>query len=241
MTPDVLSTQLQAVFGQPGLHGLHELLRLVALQAQQLGRQHHHLVHADLPVAGRDPGLCPGLPRGVRGQRPGAAVGPALGLGPQTLVGEQGVRALVSGVAQARHRLQACEQLAQMRQRLAVGQVLGPVAAGGKGQDQVHRLETGVGRRPARTGPIVRDATMAPMRTSLMQMPYELLLGWRYTRAGRASRRNGFISFISGVSMLGIALGVAALIIVLSVMNGFQREVRDRMLGVVSQDRKSVV
>ncbi len=68
----------------------------------------------------------------------------------------------------------------------------------------------------------------------LMQIPYELLLGWRYTRAGRASRRNGFISFISGVSMLGIALGVAALIIVLSVMNGFQREVRDRMLGVVS-------
>ena len=67
-----------------------------------------------------------------------------------------------------------------------------------------------------------------------MQLPYELLIGWRYTRAGRASRRNGFISFISGVSMLGIALGVAALIIVLSVMNGFQKEVRDRMLGVVS-------
>ena len=66
------------------------------------------------------------------------------------------------------------------------------------------------------------------------QWPFELVLGWRYTRAGRASRRNGFISFISGVSMLGIALGVAALIIVLSVMNGFQREVRDRMLGVVS-------
>jgi len=67
-----------------------------------------------------------------------------------------------------------------------------------------------------------------------MQMPFELILGWRYTRAGRATRRNGFISFISGVSMLGIALGVAALIIVLSVMNGFQKEVRDRMLGVVS-------
>ncbi len=65
-------------------------------------------------------------------------------------------------------------------------------------------------------------------------MPYELILGWRYTRAGRSSRRNGFISFISGISMLGIALGVAALIIVLSVMNGFQKEVRDRMLGVVS-------
>ena len=67
-----------------------------------------------------------------------------------------------------------------------------------------------------------------------MPLPFELALGWRYTRAGRASRRNGFISFISGVSMLGIALGVAALIIVLSVMNGFQKEVRDRMLGVVS-------
>jgi lipoprotein-releasing system permease protein len=67
-----------------------------------------------------------------------------------------------------------------------------------------------------------------------MRIPYELALGWRYTRAGRATCRNGFISFISGVSMLGIALGVAALIIVLSVMNGFQKEVRDRMLGVVS-------
>ena len=65
-------------------------------------------------------------------------------------------------------------------------------------------------------------------------MPFEWMLGWRYTRAGRATRRNGFISFISGVSMLGIALGVAALIIVLSVMNGFQKEVRDRMLAVVS-------
>ena len=68
----------------------------------------------------------------------------------------------------------------------------------------------------------------------MKQIPFELLIGWRYTRAGRASRRNGFISFISGVSMLGIALGVAALIIVLSVMNGFQKEVRDRMLSVVS-------
>ena len=67
-----------------------------------------------------------------------------------------------------------------------------------------------------------------------MNWPYELQIGWRYTRAGRAGRRNGFISFISGVSMLGIALGVAALIIVLSVMNGFQKEVRDRMLSVVS-------
>lgn len=67
-----------------------------------------------------------------------------------------------------------------------------------------------------------------------MNWPYELQIGWRYTRSGRAGRRNGFISFISGVSMIGIALGVAALIIVLSVMNGFQKEVRDRMLSVVA-------
>jgi lipoprotein-releasing system permease protein len=77
---------------------------------------------------------------------------------------------------------------------------------------------------------LVTIGTMSFFQT----LPYELVLGWRYTRAGRASRRNGFISFISGVSMLGIALGVAALIIVLSVMNGFQKEVRDRMLGVIS-------
>ena len=67
-----------------------------------------------------------------------------------------------------------------------------------------------------------------------MNWPYELQIGWRYTRAGRVGRKNRFISFISGVSMLGIALGVAALIIVLSVMNGFQKEVRDRMLSVIS-------
>ena len=67
-----------------------------------------------------------------------------------------------------------------------------------------------------------------------MNTPYEWQIGWRYTRAGRSGRRNGFISFISGVSMLGIALGVAALIIVLSVMNGFQKEVRDRMLSVIA-------
>ncbi|MEX1168080.1 MAG: lipoprotein-releasing ABC transporter permease subunit [Hydrogenophaga sp.] len=67
-----------------------------------------------------------------------------------------------------------------------------------------------------------------------MSIPYEWRVGWRYTRAGRAARSNGFISFISGVSMLGIALGVAALIIVLSVMNGFQKEVRERMLSAVA-------
>jgi len=59
--------------------------------------------------------------------------------------------------------------------------------------------------------------------------PYELFIGLRYTRA---KKRNHFISFISMISMLGIALGVAALIIVLSVMNGFQKEIRARILGV---------
>ncbi|MDH4285582.1 MAG: lipoprotein-releasing ABC transporter permease subunit [Gallionellaceae bacterium] len=59
--------------------------------------------------------------------------------------------------------------------------------------------------------------------------PYELFIGLRYTRA---KRRNHFISFISLISMLGMALGVAALIVVLSVMNGFQKEIRARILGV---------
>ena len=68
-----------------------------------------------------------------------------------------------------------------------------------------------------------------------MQLPFEFQIGLRYTRAGRrAGRRNGFISFISALSVAGIALGVAALITVLSVMNGFQKEVRDRMLSVLS-------
>ncbi|HEX5684891.1 MAG TPA: lipoprotein-releasing ABC transporter permease subunit [Ideonella sp.] len=66
------------------------------------------------------------------------------------------------------------------------------------------------------------------------KLPYEWQIGWRYTRAGRAGRRNGFISFISFVSVIGIALGVMALIVVLSVMNGFQKEVRDRMLSAIA-------
>jgi len=65
-------------------------------------------------------------------------------------------------------------------------------------------------------------------------LPFEWLVGLRYTRAGKRSARNSFISFISLISMAGIALGVAALIIVLSVMNGFQKEVRDRMLSVLA-------
>jgi len=62
-------------------------------------------------------------------------------------------------------------------------------------------------------------------------LPFELFVGIRYTRA---KRRNHFISFISLTSMVGIGLGVAALIVVLSVMNGFQEELRSRILGVAS-------
>jgi lipoprotein-releasing system permease protein len=61
--------------------------------------------------------------------------------------------------------------------------------------------------------------------------PYELFVGLRYTRA---KRRNRFISVISLISVIGITIGVAALIVVLSVMNGFQKELRTRILGVAS-------
>ncbi len=64
-----------------------------------------------------------------------------------------------------------------------------------------------------------------------MRHPLELWIGLRDTRA---KRRNHFISFISLVSMLGIAIGVMALIVVLSVMNGFERELRTRILGMAS-------
>lgn len=64
-----------------------------------------------------------------------------------------------------------------------------------------------------------------------MFRPLELFIGLRYTRA---KRRNHFISFISLISMVGIMLGVMALITVLSVMNGFEKELRERILGMVS-------
>lgn len=71
----------------------------------------------------------------------------------------------------------------------------------------------------------------ALMDRLVQRMPYEWWIGWRYTRA---KRHNHFISFISLTSMVGIALGVMALIVVLSVMNGFQEELRNRILGVAS-------
>jgi lipoprotein-releasing system permease protein len=64
--------------------------------------------------------------------------------------------------------------------------------------------------------------------------PYELAVGLRYTRTRKGASRNTFISFIALTSMAGIALGVAALIVVLSVMNGFQDELRNRILSVAS-------
>ena len=68
-----------------------------------------------------------------------------------------------------------------------------------------------------------------------MNLPYELQIGWRQLRSGRFAgrRRNRFVAFIAAVSMAGITLGVAALIVVLSVINGFEREVRSRMLAAI--------
>ena len=64
--------------------------------------------------------------------------------------------------------------------------------------------------------------------------PYELAVGLRYTRARKGSGRNAFVSFIAFTSMSGIVVGVWALIVVLSVMNGFQLELRTRILSVAS-------
>ena len=72
----------------------------------------------------------------------------------------------------------------------------------------------------------------------MINLRYEYWVGLRYTRA---KRRNHFISFISLISMLGVGLGVAALIVVLSVMNGFQKELRTRILGVASHIQVSGV
>src|SRR5579864_7004237 len=62
-------------------------------------------------------------------------------------------------------------------------------------------------------------------------MMYELYVGVRYTRT---RRRDNFVSTISIISMAGIALSVAALIVVMSVVNGFQREFRDRILAAAA-------
>ena len=71
-----------------------------------------------------------------------------------------------------------------------------------------------------------------------MFKPLPLFLGLRYSRA---RRRNGFIAFISASSLIGIALGVMALILGLSAMNGFERELKDRVLSVVPQGELDAV
>ncbi len=70
-----------------------------------------------------------------------------------------------------------------------------------------------------------------PFPSLILPVSYELFIGLRYTRARRSSQ---FISFVSFISVLCIALGMTVLITVLSVMNGFQREIRTRILGVAS-------
>jgi len=68
-------------------------------------------------------------------------------------------------------------------------------------------------------------------RIARMRRPVSLFVGLRYLRASRGS---GFVSFVTVASVLGVALGVATLIVVLSVMNGFETELRDRLLGLTS-------
>lgn len=62
-------------------------------------------------------------------------------------------------------------------------------------------------------------------------MPYELLIGTRHLRS---THRRGFVSFVALISVMGLTLGVATLVVVLSVMNGFERELRTRILSVTS-------
>jgi len=76
----------------------------------------------------------------------------------------------------------------------------------------------------------VRDNWRPALPTRSLR-PFELFVGLRYTRA---KRRTHFISFISAISMVGIGLGIAALITVMSVMNGFEKEIRARILGAAA-------
>ncbi len=91
----------------------------------------------------------------------------------------------------------------------------------------------GTGRRRGNRAAITmrsRTCRLSAKRPAPLR-PFELFVGLRYTRA---KRRTHFISFISLISMLGIALGIAALITVMSVMNGFEKEIRARILGAAA-------
>src|ERR1700732_2584236 len=74
----------------------------------------------------------------------------------------------------------------------------------------------------------MNEAISKPVRTRPFA-PFEWLLSGRYLRA---RRKEGFISVIAGFSFLGITLGVATLIIVMAVMNGFRNELLDKILGL---------
>ncbi|MGH8276596.1 MAG: lipoprotein-releasing system transmembrane subunit LolC, partial [Steroidobacteraceae bacterium] len=65
----------------------------------------------------------------------------------------------------------------------------------------------------------------------MTRAPYEWLIGTRYLRS---AHRRGFVSFVAFMSVCGLTLGVATLIVVLSVMNGFERELRSRILAVTA-------
>src|SRR5262249_56381597 len=76
------------------------------------------------------------------------------------------------------------------------------------------------------------------MNRRLGRAPYEWLIGTRYLRS---THRRGFVSFVALMSVVGLMLGVATLITVLSVMNGFERELRSRILSVTSHATLSAI
>ena len=90
------------------------------------------------------------------------------------------------------------------------------------------RLESLLSVRPL-TGPRHMDVFLSPNLSDMFR-PLFVFIGTRYTRA---KRRNHFVSFISLTSMLGLTLGVMVMILVLSVMNGFDHEMRTRVLGMI--------
>ncbi len=221
--------QRPAVAVEQAADRLTQRARFVLVQRQHGRVEQAHRIAAQLPVARRDQAPAEAavadvdavFARALRGERQQAViVGPAVGLGQQVFMRQ------VQRVIARRHvgrRVHPREQAFEVRQAQGVQRVPAR-AAGGMGDHEVHAAHYRW-HATARGSGSIRAA---------MTLPYELQIGWRYTRAGRTGRRNRFISFISGVSMLGIGLGVAALIIVLSVMNGFQKEVRDRMLSVIA-------
>lgn len=106
------------------------------------------------------------------------------------------------------------------------------VHCGARGSRPGNLIRFGIARPSPGIGPPAPDSRSLRRNPQIpMYHPLSLFIGLRYTRA---KRRNHFISFISLISMLGIALGLVALIVVLSVMNGFHKEITSRILGMAS-------